>query len=755
MIYSITQYQLILAYIADKVFREVKRTVFLDGVEFLLSDLSIANRLKEDKLYSDDEIRQLLARGVCVISDKDGNVITTVYGHPKFGYDGDYRTQMADTGVTWVYSRKENGECGHVSGFIHNGIRYLVIGSKNVHMILREDHIEEDLQNSVYQDQRYTFAVKIAKILLAKYASSIAKIVSFSIEKDVTLCCEAITDCQHIVNYYGVMSLRFFAITSIRGSVDAPIIWCGPEQARGFFIGLGLDTVSEIRTASTPEELAELYRYILSQPNSEGGVISVLDADGNVVYVYKYKNDMYVFWRAVREQLRKRASNEALLRRLKALHVDLPNMEELIMLALQFNAFFRLLGEEDQSSFFSKWNDWMNKFMELSSEEKVALLGEYRRFQSQNGSLFVMVLVGVQGSGKSTVARLLKELLCILHGLTPEQVEHLEQDMFSGSKALFQAAIKKALSNPDLRFLILATMNHTPQHRRAVDDLLATYKGSLQKVYIVFDPNTTEFYLGRLKSRGFAHETLFFNGSNDATILEILGRTLREYSPPSEEEELQTPTVHLNCENLIVSNIQTVMEFLAQQFVVDSCELTTEAFKSALAHVIDDDERLSRKPKKAVKEQKQKNPQFDGLRITPESIPSFEVLLSHLEIDESRLLGLRNFFDVQVPKMEFHITIAFYGGKVPGNQDFEDGKECHIRVIAIASDSKATALFCEVDGVTVQSGIPHITYALGADETGKAFPPSYSKQLIEKSIEDGCLLYLQEPIELKGVTFRK
>jgi len=756
MIYSPAQCQSILGYVADKVFREVKHTVVLDDVEFHVSDLSIADRLKEDKLYSSDEIRMLLARGVCIISDKDGNVITTVYGHPKFGYDRDYRTLMADTGVTWVYSRKENGECGHVSGFTYNGIRYLAIGSKNVHMVLREDSIEEDLQNAVYQDQRYTFAMKIAKILLAKYASSIAKIVSFSIEKDVTLCCEAITDCQHIVDYGGVEKLLFFAITSIRESVDAPITWCGPEQARGFFIGLGLDTVSEIQSTSDPEEWKEILKDIRSQPNSEGGVISVLDAGGNVVYIYKYKNDMYVFWRAVREQLRKRASNEALLRRLRALHIYLPNMEELIMLALQFNAFFRLLGEKDQSSFFSKWNDWMKQFLELPLEERTTVLEQYRRFQSQNGSLFVIVLVGVQGSGKSTIARLLKGLLSILHGLTSEEVMHLEQDMFNSSKALFQAAIKKALSNPGLRFLILATMNHTPKHRIGIDDLLATYKGSLQKVYIVFDPNTAEFYLDRIKSRGSAHETLVADGSNDATIFEILRRTLREYSPPSEEEELQTPTVHLSCEETIESNIQTVLQFLAQQFVVDPHELTTAEFKSAMDSVITDNERLSRKPKKAVKEQKPRNPQFDGLLIAPESIPTFGVLLLHLPVDESVLSALTANFYGQVLKTEFHITIAYYGGKVPGNPDFEEGQEFPVRIIAIASDSKATALFCEVDGVTVKSGIPHITYALGKDETtGKAFPPSYSMQLIAKSIKDESILYLKEPIELKGVTFRK
>jgi energy-coupling factor transporter ATP-binding protein EcfA2 len=761
MICSPAQYQRILENVANGVFREVKRTVVLGGVKFVNVDISIAHGFNEEKLYSNDDTRLILPRGLSFISvftsDNSEKYIAIIRGHPKFGYDGDCRTPMADTGVTWVYSRKENGECGHVSGFIYNGIRYLVIGSKNVHMILREDSIDEDLQNAVYQDQRYTFAVKIAKILVAKYASSIAKIVSFSIEKDVTLCCEAITDCQHIVDYYGEHKLLFFAITSIRESVDSPITWCNPILAQEHFLELGLDSVTEIKIASTPEELQELYNYIRSQENSEGGVINVLDADGNVVYVYKYKNDMYVLLRAGREQMRKRAPINVIDRRLRSLHhINLPNMEELIMLVLQFNCYFRLLGEEDQSSFFSKWNDWMNRFLELPSEERASLLEQYRRFQSQNGSLFVIVLVGVQGSGKSTIARLLKELLSILHGLTSKEVMHLEQDMFGGSRPNFQAAVKKALSNPGLRFLILATMNHTSEHRRRLDDeLLATYKGNLQKVYIVFDPNTIEFYLGRLKSRGSAHETLVANGSNDATILQILSRTLREYSPPSEEEEY-TPTVHVSCEATIQSIIQTVLEFLAQQFVVDPLELTTDAFEHAMACVIADDERLSRKPKKAVKEQKPRNPQFDGIRVAPESIPSLEDILSRLQADESALSALTDNFNAHCIKTEFHITTAYYGGKKDGNQDFEDGKECRIRVNAIASDSKATALSCEVDDVTIESGIPHITYALGTDETtGKAVPPSYSKQLIETSIENGCLLKLREPIELTGVIFRK
>lgn len=757
MIYSSEDYALILEYIALGTFHEVKRTINIGDEEFNVIDLSIHKKYFEDNVFVDQTIRRVLPRGLFLIYAKDGTIIMTITGHPKFGYDGDYPTSMANNGVTWVYSRKENGECGHFSGFIYNGIRYLVIGSKNVHMILREDSIDEDLQNPVYQDLRYTFAVKIAKILVANYASSISKIVSFVIEKDVTLCCEAITDCQHIVDYYGEQKLLFFAITSIRESVDSPITWCNPILAQEHFLELDLDTVSEIKTASTPEQLEELNNYIRSQENSEGGVISVLDADGKVVYVYKYKNDMYVFWRAVREKLRQRASNEALLSRLRALHhVDLPNMEGLITSALQFNAYFRLLAKEDQEFFFRKWNDWMNQFLKLSPEERASSLEQYRRIQSENGSLFVIVLVGVQGSGKSTIARLLKELLCILHGLKPEQVMHLEQDMFGGIKPKFQAAVKESLSNPDLKFLILATMNHTSEHRRRLDDeCLAKYTGNLQKVNVVFDANTAEFYLGRLKSRGSAHETLVADGSNDETILKILRRTLKEYSPPSEEEEMRTPTVHLNCEETIESNIQIVLQFLEQQFVVDHRALTTEAFEPAMARVIADDERLSRKPKKAVKEQKERNPQFDGIRVAPESIPTFEVLLSLLEVNESVLPVLRSFFDTHDPKTEFHITIFFYGGKGPVNKDFVAGKECHIHIIAIAINSKATAFLCEVDGITIESGIPHITYALGTDETGKSVPPSYSKELIKTSMQNGQLFYLQKPIELTGVTFRK
>ena len=136
--------------VSTKVFKSVKRTVRLGDVEFKTIDYSFKNIFNEDKLYADPKYRMLLPRGCCItfacdkqrddkLSDKlTDKPVHALTGHPKFGYDGDYTVGVPmDTIVRRVYTQKENGQCGHVSAFRYEDEPYLVIGSKNVHLVVR------------------------------------------------------------------------------------------------------------------------------------------------------------------------------------------------------------------------------------------------------------------------------------------------------------------------------------------------------------------------------------------------------------------------------------------------------------------------------------------------------------------------------------------------------------------------------------------------------------------------------------------
>jgi len=701
--------------------KSVSKSSIFDGVEITTVDHTIKKRYDEDSLYIDPELRRLLPRGLCLIYIGEV-LVSALTGLQKFGYEGDYISPKKDRAVSWVYTRKENGECGHVYAFSHDDIKYIVFGSKNVHMVLRASNIEDDL--SLYMEERYKYANKIAKLFLDKHNSSLERVIDFCIEHNVTLTCEAIfLDSQHLV-VYQEDSLKFFGITSLIESEQSPITWCNPMIAKDHFISLELDSVTEIEFTNDHCEWEKIKEKIRSDFNSEGGVVYLLDKDGNVVFIFKFKNDMYVFWRAVREQMRKLANNESLLRRLRDLHVTLPNSEEITMHALQFNAFFRLKSEEEQKLFFSQWNTYMTQFMCLSSEEKIALVTAYQQLQQQNGSLTVIMLVGIQGSGKSTIARLLLQLLVLLHGLKKDEILHLEQDMFNGNAKQYNNAVETALTKSRLKFLLLAKMNHKTQIRNSTSDILGKYKGNLQKVYIVLDPMDIDFHLSRIERRGYAHESLFF----DSKTVKILETTLSEYEPLSHEEEEQTPTLHLDIKDSLESMITTTFGFLKSKYFIDYVSFDEEQFQTSLGAVIQDDERLSKKPKKTPKI---RNPQFDGVSVDL-STTQFDILPT-LKIKE-----------------EFHITSRYYGRKTAGDPDFALDKPCLVRILAVVQDKNAMALFCEVPGLVIESGLPHITYALA---TG--VKPVYSKKLIEEALRVSNITYLETPIEIMGVTFRK
>lgn len=580
--------------VSSGLLKQVEKKVILNNISITIYDHTFKNQKLEDELYKNSKNRQILPRGCSVILI-DNEVIHVIYGHPKFGNLNDY-----DEGkefLTRVYTRKENGQCGHISAFIHNNIKYLVVGSKNVHIIVRCNFIQDDIE--IYKNEvRYTVAINIINLLISKYSNSIDRLVNFVIEHSVTFCCEAIfKHDQHIVDYDEEEYLKFFAITKLRETVDSPITWCNPLIARDHFNNIGLDTVFEIISSSDKEEWLKIEEKITLDDNSEGGVISCLDSNGNVVYVYKFKNNTYVFMRAVREQMRKLVNDESILKRIKNLHFEHPNKESLTLLALQFNAFFRLLSEDKRSTFFNQWNKWFNEFNKLSLEEKNSLLETYKKVQLENGSLTVIIFVGIQGSGKSTMARLLLNLISMHYtNLGKDEITHLEQDMYNGNSKLYYSAIDKAISNSKLRFLILAKMNHTKKIRDSTCNILSKYNGNLQKFYIIFDPKNIEFYERRIIERGLSHKVFF----HTEKTREIIEKTLIEFEPLTEEEE--NSSLHLDSDQPKDIIINQIFDFFDKNYIISKDE-SKDLFQIALNKVIDDDLRLS---KDSIKRNKKK-----------------------------------------------------------------------------------------------------------------------------------------------------
>lgn len=697
-------------------------------------EYSLEDRKKEDKTYTNQALRYTLPRGLCVIKIDD-IVIHIVTGIVKFGYDGDYEKDSSSDIVTKQFAEKENGQCCHVSSFMHCSQQYIVFGSKMVHLIARTSHLREDI-DSYIDKKRYTVAIKIANLSVEKYSHAIDNVVEFCNVNKVTLCGEAIfPDDQHIVDYCGNKSLRFFAITCPIEKDDS-LTWCNPIDARHHFQEMGLDVIEKIVSVTSFdwENCAKDFR---NATNSEGAVVYCLDRDGNVIFIYKDKNYFYSFWRAVREQLRNRANLENFLKRLRNPQFEnLPDIETLIVRAIQFRAFFFKLSQEDQMRFFTKWNDYYTLFDKLSfedKEDKEALVAveqtAYTEFPSDG--LVVTMLIGSPGSGKSSLAAMLPGT-------------HIEQDMFCGNsdpKKEYHRAIERHASDPNCKYLVLAKSNITHVMRQEARDILNRTGRPYQIYYVEFELKKDVFYLERINNRGDAHRTL--RPSNK--IRGIISRFIKDASanPLSVEEE--STSLRINPENSMEDNFRQVVGFFTSRGLMD-IELNDEIIESALKNVAAYEESnlkfAATIPEKSEKIVAKSKPMFDAIVFQTSEHQTSDIQ----QLVESTLLD-------KVLKTELHTTITFYQKGKPIRTDLNFGEEVRVNVIGYASDEKATVLLLDKDehvmNLQVQAEYPHITFALA-----NGVLPFYSNELVKRCITENTIHLFDKPITLVGIVTR-
>jgi len=773
--------------LAEIVGRKLRRShehISIEGVNFTAIDHKFAFGLNEDKEYTNDEFRFLLPRGLCAIY-VGGELITILAGHPKFGYEGNYPVQKPAS--KWVYTRKENGECAHFSAFLLDGKGYFVIGSKNVHLIVRWENFIEDLASAVYAADRYLFAKKIAKVFYDEHNAIFEHVFDFMIKNEVTLCAESIfMDNPHMVDYQDLKrdELRFFAITHVRETADSPITWCNPIIAKHHFEALGLKTVCEIREISTPEELESVKDLIAREENSEGGVITCLDEDGKSFYAFKHKNDQYVIFRLVREKIcevikaiKEKKSHRVIARleageglegRVQNLHINPENLGELLDVEFQFFGYCMAHKQEleDEETFRSNYIFWRSRFHALTPEEKSSFDVRKQKLDAaslssastavkqkqpakipdspktdesveKSGNKFVIMLSGIQGSGKSTLARLLRNL-AILLGFSSDSIVHLEQDFFSSHgkrmKYAYHDAIKAALDNNNIKIIILAKMQHTVKSRDEVSELIGDR--NVTRLLVVLPPKGMDFHLARIKSRGAAHSSLHPSDK----LGDILERSKAEFEMPTGAENCSILTLDIAIE--LYQNLVYIIEFLKHNNALPKdFGFTIEQFEVALLRVNEDDARLALEhttkasmPVALAKAAAPQKPLYDGIDI---SLPP--EILESITIPEN-----------QIRKNKFHITVKYYGGRTPGDKKFIRNVVVHLYIIGYVQDKKATALLCiPPESIKVESGLPHITFALA-----QGVAPVYCKTLTQNKEDETvtCVMF-EEPIKCKGLTF--
>lgn len=584
----------------------VTRKIKIDSVEFTTIDVKLSP-WQEEALYKDDEIRILVPRGLCFIFAN--NVwIYTLYGHPKFGditkndsggCHGEYLPKgvsmdTIDKTTTKVFRRKENGECAHWGAFIFNDVIYEVYGSKNVHMVVRSEFWESDL--NLYSDPRYSFATKMAQ-LINTYDKSRA--LPYLIRSGLTLCGEGcFTDSQHFVKY-DVSTMFFFAVTGKRYLIDTSIVKVNPIEIDNFVKSLNLIPVLEtIVSDGTKLNCREIELYFERIPNSEGAVVSCVNSSGSVIYMYKHKNHDYVYQRAFREQMKKQASTLQILERFSRMHIVHYNHDVILERLFKFNAWYRQenFTADERKTFFENWVTMTERFDRLGTDKQNEFLRVHNESERSSKPLEVIFMMGIPGSGKSFVARSLEQIL----KLNGKSVVHLEQDMFKGSNPLYQKAIVKAFENPQLDYLILAKGNHSKAVRDATYKTLDTCVRCIHKTFVVLSTggenmhDTMEICIKRILSRGLAHETLF--GKSEKELRKILSNVFVNGWESLTESE---------CTNNVINNVirleinqektQLIKSFCSQAYALNMMdfEVSEEKLIDIFSQINQKDNELS------------------------------------------------------------------------------------------------------------------------------------------------------------------
>ena len=564
----------------------VTRHFKFGSIGFVTVDVKLP-RFEEDDLYKDSNIRLLIPRGLCYIF-ADKRWVYTLYGHPKFGNPGDFcNVDIANT--TKVFRSKENGECAHWGAFVLSDQMYEVYGSKNVHMVVRSDQVAEDLAVH-YGETRYSYANKMAKLINLSVPDK-THVLEYLTSTGNVLCGEGcFVDSQHLV-HYDSNRMYFFAVTGKRSIITDSLVRVAPTEIDNFIRSLGLNPVLESITTITKEEEIIASTHFENKDNSEGAVVSCVNSANETIYIYKHKNFDYIFKRALREQMRKYAPTQKILKRFADLHITHPNLSEMRIWALEFNAFYRqTLTDVERSTFFENWVSYNAIFSAIPAGERLAALLQHDEYEKGKKPVDVIMFVAMPGSGKSFMAKVLK-------GILEEKgkvVMHLEQDMYidrgKGAAKAYDKAIETAIKDESLDYLILTKSNHNHIVRNKTYDILGKSSRNVNKTYVVMSVNdgdmrkTAEVCVKRVLGRGIAHTSLIDKSEgkikpmSEDTIRSILFGTFVQQWEPLDENELTYNVINLE--------IDQSKEEVLKSFCVQSDVLGVGDFKidnSALA----------------------------------------------------------------------------------------------------------------------------------------------------------------------------
>lgn len=282
------------------VVENIPNGILPDGYIGRLHDVKVVERMDDDYLYENDPLlRDGVARGNCVLELQKGDIVTYLFivrGLKKFtDVLGKLFIRPMSEAKTIISIRKFNGEAAHLGVCKIEGHYYMCGGSKNVHMLFRN---EQDLEKYDLKSLRFTFAYEICKKIISLRLD--AKLLDFIMFNNVTVIFEYLnSDHQHVERIYG-NSLKFITWTSCDLNCDSMCRF-SPDSGIDIAKFFGLDT-AEYEIISI-KNLASHINMVRASHGTEGVVLYFIDGK-STIGLNKIKSIWYIILRSIREKLR-------------------------------------------------------------------------------------------------------------------------------------------------------------------------------------------------------------------------------------------------------------------------------------------------------------------------------------------------------------------------------------------------------------------------------------------------------------------
>nr|XP_027235023.1 uncharacterized protein LOC113826353 [Penaeus vannamei] len=359
-----------------KIMREdIPSDILPEGYSGTLSDLRVHSHAADDEIYyNNPDIQKMIPRGVCVMELQGETPFfdMVLYANKKFtGGVGDEDDSQPESNEAWrkyclsspdsatlvVGMTKLNGEAAHFSGRYINNQFFIITGSKNVHILIRDaDDIDK------YLGERYLVAKQVAKAVcdaLKRLEEEARHLVySFLHHTKCTAVCEILQpNYQHIVNlsYLEEPQLNVITFTStLSNEKELSLTALPPHYTLEVLSLLGFHSPSF--STVLPKDMASHQHKVKRLLDSEGEVLYYINDEGETIGMAKVKSMWYVMMRALREKAifcflgAKRRQNWSLESMIRLMKKRFDEIQEWLNISDEYLNKWKNLGE-----LFLKW----------------------------------------------------------------------------------------------------------------------------------------------------------------------------------------------------------------------------------------------------------------------------------------------------------------------------------------------------------------------------------------------------------------